>query len=158
MDCVLYLCVFLYLFRAKTINSDLQWFNKTSTRLPESLWLRFNTISDQILIDKLGTLVDATYLFINASHHIHGFDSGFIFNRKSSIGSHSLRVTSFDAGICDIGRSSPSAIPTPFTNPDLRFGASVNLFNNIWGTNFPEWYPYLEEDSNSKFRFQITFE
>jgi len=37
--------------------------------------------------------------------------------------------------------------------PDLRGGIHFNLYNNIWGTNFPMW-----RDDDMQFRFIIHFE
>ena len=25
---------------------------------------------------------------------------------------------------------------------DFSYGSSWNLWNNIWGTNYPQWYPH----------------
>jgi hypothetical protein len=37
--------------------------------------------------------------------------------------------------------------------PAMEKGVSFNLYNNVWGTNFPMWY---EEDA--RFRFILRFE
>ena len=31
----------------------------------------------------------------------------------------------------------------------------MQLQNNIWNTNFPQWYPFEEEDSDAQFRFEV---
>jgi hypothetical protein len=40
-----------------------------------------------------------------------------------------------------------------FTNelPDMSGGWHVNLYNNIWGTNFPMWF-----EDDAVFRFSLT--
>ena len=42
-----------------------------------------------------------------------------------------------------------------FTNdlPKLEHGMHFNLYNNLWGTNFPMWY---EEDM--RFRFKLMYD
>ena len=41
-----------------------------------------------------------------------------------------------------------------FTNrfASLRGGVHVNLYNNVWGTNFPMWY-----EDDARFRFTLSF-
>jgi hypothetical protein len=36
--------------------------------------------------------------------------------------------------------------------PDLKKGMHVNLFNNLWGTNFPMW-----SDEDGQFRFILNW-
>lgn len=52
--------------------------------------------------------------------------------------------------------------PTPFPNvrhaPDLAKGVAFNLANNIWGTNYIMWQPYVHEGATMRFRFQIRAE
>ena len=49
--------------------------------------------------------------------------------------------------------------PTPFPNvrhpPDLSMGITFNLANNIWGTNYVMWQPYVEQGATMRFRFEI---
>ena len=33
-----------------------------------------------------------------------------------------------------------------------------NLWNNLWGTNYPQWYPFEPADANAEYRFRFTFE
>ena len=42
-----------------------------------------------------------------------------------------------------------------FTNevPDSRAGLHVCLFNNLWGTNFPQW-----NGDDLRFRFRLTMD
>lgn len=41
-----------------------------------------------------------------------------------------------------------------FQRPANGFeGISINLHNNVWGTNFPAWY-----DEEGQFRFRLEFE
>ena len=58
----------------------------------------------------------------------------------------------------DTALVSPGA-PNPFPNvkhtPDMTQGMTFNLGNNIWGTNYVMWQPYLAEASNQRFRFEL---
>ncbi len=50
--------------------------------------------------------------------------------------------------------------PTPFPNvrhvPDLARGMAFNLANNIWGTNYVMWQPYVPEGATMRFRFRLA--
>ncbi len=50
--------------------------------------------------------------------------------------------------------------PTPFPNvrhaPDLSQGVAFNLANNIWGTNYVMWQPYVQQGATMRFRFEIA--
>ena len=37
--------------------------------------------------------------------------------------------------------------------PDLRDGLHFNLHNNLWGTDFPQWY---EDDALFRFSLRLT--
>ena len=50
-------------------------------------------------------------------------------------------------------------VATPFPNvkhtPDMTQGMTFCLGNNIWGTNYVMWQPYLQEAANQRFRFEL---
>ena len=50
-------------------------------------------------------------------------------------------------------------VATPFPNvkhaPDMSQGMTFCLGNNIWGTNYVMWQPYLQEAANQRFRFEL---
>ncbi len=50
----------------------LLWADKTPTRLPESVWLRFGAAADAIAARKAGAWVDAGDVLGNGSTHLHG--------------------------------------------------------------------------------------
>merc|ERR1712100_564120 len=82
-----------------------------------------------------------------------------------------LAIASLDAPIVSCGVLSP--FPTPGANSTLQEnmanGMLFNVQNNIWDTNFPQWYPFegvfgygnggkpdLTLGSNAVFRFTVT--
>ena len=46
----------------------------------------------------------------------------------------------------------PSLLDFNNDQPDMNGGMHFNLYNNIWGTNFPMWY---DEDARFRFRLRI---
>lgn len=46
----------------------------------------------------------------------------------------------------------PTLLEFDRTLPDQSAGAWWNLYNNVWGTNFPMWY-----GQDARFRFILDF-
>merc|ERR1712039_1088912 len=75
------------------------------------------------------------------------------FNNKQS----SLTVETLDTGLTSVGSLNPEPY-TPFV-PDPSRGSYVSLVNNIWNTNYPQWFPFdgvNDPDSNIQYRFSIA--
>ena len=131
------------------ISLRLEWFDKTPTRVPEAFWLRFNsTAADSFLINKLGVRVDGAQVMTNGSAHLHGTAYG---SENSVLDIQHPPNAPF---VC-LGEPTPFPTPLPPRNP-IASGLSVNLVNNIWGTNYPLAYPFLPEDANTAFTFGIS--
>ena len=141
---------------------ELQWFNKTATRRPESLWIEFNPIlavqspsCDQWKIDVLGYDVDPSRVVDYGSKRLHsvGHDGVRFFDSTSEQPSFTLH--SLDAPLLSIG--SPAYLLN-FDNSiaDCQGEGGnalfVNLHNNLWNTAFPIYY-----EQDAKFRFRLQF-
>jgi len=140
--------------RKISVNTSFSWWNKTSTRLPESHWFTHNPIvssPSSWQMDKLGQLVSPLDIVTNGSHNLHGINpvSGILYS--SSDGHVTLK--SLDIPLVSPGK--PDALPSPFVTPDLTQGFHYLLTANIWGTNWPGWYPFIDGDENSLFRFEV---
>eukprot|EP00026_Physarum_polycephalum_P003968 Phypoly_transcript_03985.p1 GENE.Phypoly_transcript_03985~~Phypoly_transcript_03985.p1 ORF type:complete len:714 (+),score=74.06 Phypoly_transcript_03985:89-2230(+) len=137
-----------------TIEINLIWQNKTMTRLPEALYFSFMPdwrASTQYQFNKLGEWISVDEVLLNGSRHLHALQEG----ARYTDGARSLTVTSLDASVACIG--TPTAFPTPLTSfPDPSAGSHFVLYDNLWGTNYIQWYPYLEQDSQQIFRFQLN--
>ena len=57
-------------------------------------------------------------------------------------------LTNLDSPLVAPGR--PSLLNFHNKKPDLKGGVHFNLYNNVWGTNFPMWF-----GDNMLFRFRI---
>ena len=136
--------------QASELNLTVYFVNKTSTRIPESISLLFNPIvrdTSSMLISKLGEDISVLDVIKNGSKHLHASDLGVSY-------SGGLRFTSWDTSLICIGR--PNPFPVPMEQPDVSQGFSFSFYDNIWGTNYIMWYPYLTEDASSKYRFRMT--
>jgi hypothetical protein len=74
-----------YRFKDHQIEIDLNVLNKTSTRLPEAMWLRFFNGAGNWALSKLGEKIDPMLTIVNGSHHLHGIDqAGAIYTDAKS--------------------------------------------------------------------------
>ena len=129
--------------------------NKTSTRRPESLSLVFQPPLADMSVNKLGTVISVMDVVQNGSQHLHGQFRGGVAVTNKDHPTSVMNVTALDTTITCVGP--PNPFPTPVTKPDFASGFTSNIFNNIWGTNYIMWYPYLQEDASSKYRYQVQF-
>jgi len=146
--------------------------NKTATRLPESLWLRFQPPSSKKkgsywVMDKLGEDIRVANVVTNGSSHLHAVWTGVklivpMDAVNASIDHVSVALHTLDAPVISVG--DPWPFPT-FRHPggspaniSASSGISVNLVQNIWGTNYIMWYPFLNDssgDQHLQYRFSL---
>jgi len=159
-----------------SIELTVGWLNKTTTRLAEASWVSFvpgtraaalQNSSTGWRIHNFGHAVDPTDVVEHGAVHLHsmGPDSHMGYSGPEG----TLAIASVDAPVVSCGLLSP--FPTPGDNTTgtlqryMAAGMHWNVQNNIWNTNFPQWYPfegvlgYGREDaalgSNAAFRFQM---
>lgn len=148
--CEVYGCprrVFLaYTFHESKVELDLAWFDKDANRLGEAMWLAFQLPHSACEVRKLGTWVDAQNVVSKGGRALQASDFGARLYDETG---RMVEIESLDTAL--IAPGGPSLLN--FTNalPDRSRGISFNLYNNIWGTNFPMWY-----DEDARFRFAIT--
>jgi hypothetical protein len=126
-----------------------QWFNKPANRLPEALWLSMQPGLGKdatCRMEKLGQLVDPLQVVSRGNRGLHAIQDGVIYSTKE----HAIAIHSLDAPLMAPGK--PPLLEFPDTLPVLSEGPHFNLYNNLWGTNFPMWF-----EDDMKFRFEIDF-
>ena len=130
-----------------------QWFDKPANRLPEAAWFSF-VLPDHGLrwrrswrMDKLGEWVSPLDVVRNGNRRLHAVGSGLC----ADDGRLAVSVETLDAPLVAPGR--PSLIDFGNRQPDLRDGLHFNLHNNLWGTDFPQWY---EDDALFRFSLRLT--
>ncbi|MBE2184746.1 MAG: DUF5054 domain-containing protein [Anaerolineae bacterium] len=137
-----------YHIRDNAIDIDLSWFEKPACRIAEAFWLSFIPRIDpdaDWLLSKLGSWVDPRDVVSKGARALHGADAV----RVSKQGDH-LALTCFDSALIGVGR--PRLLDFDNALPDLNDGFHANLYNNVWGTNFPMWF-----GDDARFRFTLSF-
>lgn len=150
-----------------TINSDemyidfeLRWINKTATRIPETLWFKMNPLNcNDYMVDKLGESVDIGHVLNNGSFHLHSTTGNVTCSILS--GNVKVNVEAVDTalvGFIPEGAIELTPFPTPFKNVSengKNTGFGFILYDNIWGTNYPVWYPFDSTNANHTFRYRM---
>lgn len=136
------------------VDVDLAWFDKTATRLPESLWVAFRPYragDDGWSLDVLGQRIDPRRVVVNGSRHLAAVWGGVGYRDDAG----SFHVESLDAGVVSPGL--PALVDYNNHPVAPSEGIFFNLANNVWNTNWPLWYPWHDEDGNARFRFTLRF-
>jgi len=127
------------------IDLRLEWTRKSANRMPEALWLRFRpklVAGSKWMFEKMGVQIDPLDVVHDGNKHLHAL--------SGPVSSGDFSIFSLDAPLVAPGR--PSLLDFNNRQPDLRSGVSFNLYNNMWGTNFPMWY-----SEDAAFNFQLRW-
>lgn len=131
-------------------NFRLQWFDKPACRLPEALWLSFHPRVRRPgcwLIEKMGQWISPFDVIRDGNRHLHAVgENGALYKD----GNLRVQIQTLDTALLAPGK--PSLLDFNNRQPDLKQGLHFNLFNNLWGTNFPMWY-----EDDALFRFILNY-
>ena len=129
------------------IHVRLAWIDKPACRLPEALWFSFAPMAGQALkLEKLGQMISPLDVVRNGNMRLHAVENGVYYHDDT----HRLQINSLDAPLVALGE--PVLLNFDPQVPSLEGGIHFNLYNNLWGTNFPMWY-----EQNASFRFSLSF-
>lgn len=127
-----------------------QWFDKPACRLPEALWISFTPHTGdhaRWTVDKLDIPLSPDDVVPGGNSKLHAVGSGAICTDSD----RQWRLETLDAPL--IAPGEPALLRFGGPAPDMQGGVHVNLYNNVWGNNFPTWY-----DDDARFRFRITID
>jgi hypothetical protein len=168
--------------RGIVLELEVRMFNKTATRLPESIFVVFQPAVEPAPVPGKGCgwrlemfndsaiTLDPTDVMVNGTGsggapHTRCI-SGVTYSggageadadgaADGSDGSFTLR----SADVPCVSTGSPNPFPTPRDEPpDMAGGVSYNVLNNIWSTNYVLWYPFVEQDKDLKSRFSMRLQ
>jgi hypothetical protein len=83
----------------------------------------------------------------NGGRHLHAVTKDITYRDKQG----GFTLETLDAPLIAPGQRSLLDFDNKL--PDMREGLHVNLYNNLWGTAFPQWYGY-----DMRFRFVMRVE
>jgi hypothetical protein len=129
------------------VHITFQCFKKRANRLPEAMWLSFSPDApdpEGWLLEKVNQPVSPLDVIVNGNRHLHAVTKDVLY--RDNKGSFTLET--LDAPLIAPGQR--SLIDFNNKQPDMREGVHVNLYNNLWGTAFPQWY-----GEDMRFRFTI---
>ncbi len=138
-----------YALAGDEISLTLSWFDKPACRLPEAFWLTFRPRlerADAWRFEKMGRLIAPLDVVSRGGRGLHAIDQRVIYQD----GARTFEITALDAPLVAPGRR--SLLDFHDQLPDMQGGVHVNLYNNVWGTNFPMWF-----SENAAFRFKLRF-
>jgi hypothetical protein len=132
---------------APAVHITFQCFNKRANRLPEAMWLSFSPGApdeDGWRFEKVNRPVSPHDVIADGGMHLHAVTRTVSY--RDAQGSFTLET--LDAPLVSPGQRGLLV----FDNhpPEMHEGVHVNLFNNLWGTAFPQWY-----GDDMQFRFVI---
>ncbi len=110
---------------------------KAVNRMPEAMWLTFQpagaAAKDGWSVEKVGQDVAVTDVLEGGGRAMHAVSERVRY--QDAEGSFELATT--DAPVVALGKRSPLNFSKEL--PDMSGGVHVSLFNNAWGTNYPQW-------------------
>ncbi|MGI8744202.1 MAG: DUF5054 domain-containing protein [Bryobacteraceae bacterium] len=133
--------------REPVVHVDFSWFGKAANRLPEAMWLSFAPIAPESkgwMLDKVDRPVSPFDVVAGGNRHMHAVSGRVSYG--DALGS--FVIETMDATVVALGEKSP--IYYSNDQPDLQKGLHFSLFNNAWGTNYPQWF-----GGDMRFRFSL---
>jgi hypothetical protein len=124
-----------------------QCFNKLANRLAEAMWLSFSPDApegERWLFEKVDRPVSPHDVIADGGLHMHAVTRNVSY--RDAKGSFTLET--LDAPLVSPGQRGLLVFDN--NQPDMHEGVHVNLYNNLWGTAFPQWY-----GDDMRFRFVI---
>ena len=165
------------------IDLNVSAINKTASRLAEATWVSFQPqvqSAEHWRLEYFGgdntcpksarkpSLVTPTNVVEHGAVHLHalGSDGALVYHVADE---QTIKIQSLDVPVVSAGLISPfptmadnsSGVPDNATARILgaieASGWHYNLQNQIWNTNFPQWYPFDPADTEMLARFHIEF-
>ena len=116
-------------------------FNKTTTRLPESMFVQFHPLlsgtvekTQQWSAETLGSWSSPKDVVDGGSKRLFG---------SKVVRANGVTITSQDSAVASFGMLNAYPIPTNKTADVDDHGVSFVMWDNLWGTNYVQWWPFV---------------
>lgn len=132
-----------------TVEITVDYFDKPPCRIAEALWLVFAPRvagAQGWRLRKMGTWVDPLHVARKGGRRLHAVESC-----RHEAGDRLVDLSPLDSALLSPGE--PGLLNFSQRRPRLSEGMHLNLFNNIWGTNFPMW-----SEGDARFRFILRLQ
>ena len=123
---------------------------KVENRMPEAMWLSFSppdVTASGCTVQKVGEAVQVLDVVRGGGRAMHAVQEQV---RWTDAAKRTLALHTLDAPVVALGRRTP--LNFSLDQPDIAGGVHVSLFNNAWGTNYPQWC-----GGDWSFRFRLDF-
>lgn len=133
----------VYTLNKNGLSFDVSWFGKDASRLTEAIFLHLYPNTDEISLVKIGSEVDYKSVVSMGGKNLHAVEKCKFTNGAGEfelINRHSPLVSIGNGKILEYDNKTES----------IEDGISYVLYDNVWGTNFPQWY-----EDNARFSFEI---
>lgn len=126
-------------FDKEKVKFDFAWFGKETSRIPESAWITVDTEDKIQTIKKIGKDIKPDEVVSGGNRKLHA---------SSEVQMEHFLFKTTDAVLVNMGK--PGLLNFADEIPEAGCGFCLNLYNNIWGTNFTMWY-----GEDARFRFEL---
>jgi hypothetical protein len=121
---------------------------KQQNRLPEAMWLTFHPITTDPQgweLEKVGQPVRPADVVRGGGRSMHAVSERLYYRDARGV----FELATLDAPVVALGARSP--LDFSLELPTMKDGIHVSLYNNAWGTNYPQWC-----GGDWMFRFTLT--
>ena len=157
---------------SSSINVEIDMFNKTTTRIPEGMFVQFRTPRKNVTwsANKLGSWINPSDIVDGGTKHLHGVTEDGL---RVQDGGSTMQISSLDAAVANFGVLDAYPSPVHVTADTSTYGSSYVLWDNLWGTNYVMWWPFvvpppapyantgvdfpIDSNNDIKYRFSLNF-
>ena len=109
---------------------------KQQNRLPEAMWLTFNPVTSDPQgweLEKVGQPVHPADVVRGGGRSMHAVSERLRYRDARG----TFELATLDAPVVALGARTP--LDFSLELPTMQDGLHVSLYNNAWGTNYPQW-------------------
>lgn len=133
----------IYTLNENGLTFDVSWYGKDASRLTEAIFLHLYPNTDEISLVKIGSEVDYKSVVSMGGRNLHAVEKC-----EFASGAGEFELINRHSPLISIGKGKILEYDNKIES--IEDGISYVLYDNVWGTNFPQWY-----EDNAKFSFEI---